>query len=133
MIGTLVVLATSVAIFGWEDVKDNVIGNETKALLEAKQWVTSTYGAYPITISSPDVLKRLDSDNGQSFEFQSIENSFYVSLVTKTINKDDDPQNILLNYLKEKGALNILTQQEEFFVRQRNKHLKILWIFLLCQ
>ena len=72
------------------------------------------YGAYPITISSPDVLKRLDSDNGQSFEFQSIENSFYVSLVTKTINKDDDPQNILLNYLKEKGALNILTQQEEF-------------------
>ena len=116
LIGTLVVLATSVAIFGWEDVKDNVIGNETKALLEAKQWVTSTYGAYPITISSPDVLKRLDSDNGQSFEFQSIENSFYVSLVTKTINKDDDPQNILLNYLKEKGALNILTQQEEFLL-----------------
>ena len=64
----------------------------------------------------PDVLKRLDSDNGQSFEFQSIENSFYVSLVTKTINKDDDPQNILLNYLKEKGALNILIQQEEFLL-----------------
>ena len=116
LIGALVVLATSVAIFGWEDVKDNVIGNETKALLEAKQWVTSTYGAYPITISSPDVLKRLDSDIGQSFEFQSIENSFYVSLVTKPINKDDDPQNILLNYLKEKGALNILTQQEEFLL-----------------
>jgi hypothetical protein len=116
LIGTLIVLATSVAIFGWEDVKDNVIGNETKALLEAKQWVTSTYGAYPITISSPDVLKRLDSDIGQSFEFQSIENSFYVSLVTKPINKDDDPQNTLLNYLKEKGALNILTQQEEFLL-----------------
>ena len=115
LIGTLVVLATSVAIFGWEDVKDNVIGNETKALLEAKQWVTSTYGAYPIDFLS-GCSKRLDSDNGQSFEFQSIENSFYVSLVTKTINKDDDPQNILLNYLKEKGALNILTQQEEFLL-----------------
>ena len=82
------------------------------------------YIAYPITISSPDVLKRLDSDYGQSFEFQSIENSFYVSLVTKTINKDEDPQNIVLNYLKEKGALNILTQQEEFLLDFWNKHLK---------
>ncbi|MBL6648960.1 MAG: hypothetical protein ISP56_01690 [Flavobacteriaceae bacterium] len=114
LIGVFVLISSSIAFFGWEEVKDNVFGNKTKTLLESKDWVTSTYGAYPITISSPDVLIRVDSEVGQSFEFQSLENSFYVSLITKPANNDEDLQNILLNHLKEKGALNILSQQDEF-------------------
>ena len=55
----------SVMIFGWQSVKDSVIGNSTKKLLK-QDWTISTYGAFPITITSPDVLKRLEGTESQN-------------------------------------------------------------------
>ena len=80
-------LVISISIFGWQDVKDTIVGNETKNLLERKDWVESSYGAYPISITSPDVLKRNDSKLGQLFEFQTLEDSFFISVLTKPINE----------------------------------------------
>ena len=107
-------LVISISIFGWQDVKDTIVGNETKNLLDRTDWVESSYGAYPISITSPDVLKRNDSKLGQLFEFQTLEDSFFISVLTKPINEEEDHQAILIENLKSKGALNILTQEEEF-------------------
>ena len=40
--------------------------------------------------------------------------SFFISVLTKPINEEEDHQAILIENLKSKGALNILTQEEEF-------------------
>ena len=107
-------LVASISIFGWEEVKDNLFGNSTKELLQKEDWVESSYGAFPIKLSSPDVLKRIDSKIGQLFSFQNLEDPFSLSISTRPINKDDDIQSILMAKIKSNGALNILTKQEEF-------------------
>ncbi len=109
-------LIASIAIFGWQDVKDNLLGNSTKELLDKEDWYESSYGAFPIIINAPDVLKRNDSKVGQLFSFQSLEEPFTIIINTKPINKEDDIQAILLEELKIKGALNILIQLEEFIL-----------------
>ena len=111
---TFVSLLGSISVFGWQEVKDNLLGNSTKEFLQKEDWVESSYGAFPIKISSPDVLKRSDSKIGQLFSFQSLEDPFSLSISTRPINKDDDIQSILMEKIKSNGALNILTQQEEF-------------------
>lgn len=47
--------------FGYDYLKENVFGYDSKDLLE-KEWVTSDYGVSPITISTPMVLKRQNID-----------------------------------------------------------------------
>ena len=91
-----------------------MFGNSTKELLQKEDWVVSSYGAFPIKISSPDVLIRNDSKLGQSFSFQSLEDPFNLIINTRLFNKEDDIQSILIEKLKTEGALNILAQQEEF-------------------
>ena len=48
------------------------------------------------------------------FSLQGLEDPFSLTINTKPINKEDEIQSILIEKLKSKGALNILTQQEEF-------------------
>lgn len=83
-------------------------------LLQKEDWVVSSYGAIPIKISSPGVLTRNDSQPGQLFSFQSLENPFSITINTRLFNKEDDIQSILIEKLKTAGALNILIQQEIF-------------------
>ena len=80
-------LIISVIIFGWQDVKDNVIGNSTKKLLQ-QDWTISTYGAFPITISSPDVLIRELETENQKFEWGSLNSSVNVIVNIKPIDKE---------------------------------------------
>src|SRR5690606_9561842 len=51
---TLTVLSLK---YGFNYVKDTIIGHDSKELLEG-EWVTSEYGFPPITIETPQVLKR---------------------------------------------------------------------------
>ncbi|WAC00896.1 hypothetical protein N7U66_11675 [Lacinutrix neustonica] len=51
--------------FGFDYVKDTVIGHESKELLEG-DWVTSAYGTPPVTISTPVVLKRMSLPTAQN-------------------------------------------------------------------
>ena len=46
--------------YGFNYVKDTIIGHDSKELLEG-DWVRSEYGFPPLTISTPRVLKRVDS------------------------------------------------------------------------
>ena len=126
-------LILSVIIFGWQDVKDNVMGNSTKKLLQ-QDWIISTYGAFPITISSPDVLIRELETENQKFEWGSLNSSVNIIVNIKPIDKEkkNNPQKTiddLIALLKDKGAENILTKQEEFYLDNGLSALKFLGSF----
>ena len=61
-ISVFLIIATFVGFglkYGFEYVKDTIIGHESKALLEG-EWVESAYGFPPVWIETPRVLKRIN-------------------------------------------------------------------------
>lgn len=54
----LIAITVFVARSGFTEVKDTVLRNPSKLLLEKTPWVTSEYGAPGITLSTPEVLER---------------------------------------------------------------------------
>ena len=54
----LIAITVLVARSGFTEVKDTVLRNPSKLLLEKTPWVTSEYGAPGITLSTPEVLER---------------------------------------------------------------------------
>jgi hypothetical protein len=118
-----------ISIFGLQSTKDFIIGNDTKDLLNKQNWIESSYGAYPINLVTPDVLKRSKSDSGQLFEFQNLDYPVYISVFTKPFSEDEDYQALILNNLKSKKGSNILTQVEEFLTEEGVKSLKFFGSF----
>lgn len=131
LIGTVGVFSYK---YGINYVIDTVTGKDTKQLLEGN-WVTSEYGFPPMTISTPEVLKREDVEVEQSiaqpitktaFSY-ALENQFYVTVSTTTIevnpqaeNKPSAEQNIQkaiednFRALESNGARNILPVNDKF-------------------
>lgn len=131
LIGTVGVFSYK---YGINYVIDTVTGKDTKQLLEGN-WVTSQYGFPPMTISTPEVLKREDVEVEQSiarpitktaFSYV-LENQFYVTVSTTTIevnpqaeNKPSAEQNIQkaiednFKALEDNGARNILPVNDKF-------------------
>ena len=72
LLGTLVGLGYK---YGFSYVKDTILGHESKELLEG-EWVTSAYGAPPIIIATPKVLKRIESPVIEGQENQPKSSSF---------------------------------------------------------
>ncbi len=120
-----------VATKGYDYVKDAYFGNASKELLEA-DWITSTYGFPPIEISTPEVLIRKPIDsinqkadqkdliiNEETFVDGSLFSNIYVVLSTVELKKDVEfdlnkaIEGVYAN-LEEKGAINILSKDEEF-------------------
>ncbi len=91
----LISIASTVAYFGYDYVKDTVIGHPTKELLEG-EWVSSSYGYPALNIETPKVLTRkniralVDStaqDDGaissrDMFVYGSMLDRFYVAVNT---------------------------------------------------
>tara|TARA_B110000444_G_scaffold69568_2_gene65367 strand:- start:2516 stop:4132 length:1617 start_codon:yes stop_codon:yes gene_type:complete len=116
------ILATSISIYGWKNVSDILVGNSTKDLLN-KTWVKSTYGAHPITIQTPNVLKRKDSEqNIQSFEWTSKNSNILIFLKIESGSEkieQEEGQSVvdkLILELEKIGGKNILTKEEEIFL-----------------
>ncbi|QDO95642.1 hypothetical protein FNB79_03330 [Formosa sediminum] len=88
------VFAGFVFKYGFNYTKDTLLGVETKQLLEGK-WVRSAYGYPPITISTPEVLARLetpvpdelkDKIHSTKFGFGTLQDNFSVTVSTlKTV------------------------------------------------
>lgn len=124
------VLATLTAFslkYGFNYVKDTIIGHDTKELLEG-EWVTSEYGFPPIMISTPEVLKRLevpipDDLQGKmrltTFGFEK-GGRFTIVVSTNTLAQAQDSLDINqaiennIRTLESQGARNILTHNEKF-------------------
>ncbi|NER14343.1 hypothetical protein GWK08_12895 [Leptobacterium flavescens] len=124
----LLLIATSFAVahYGFNYVKDTVIGHPTKELLES-EWITSEYGFPAIYMETPKVLKRIKLpipeesaefiDTNQAFLYGSLIDHFYI-LTTSTTFKEGvefDVQKAIdgsISTLEAQGAKNIVVKQE---------------------
>lgn len=125
----------SVSLFGWKNVSDTLIGTPTKTILN-NTWIESSYGAHPIIISTPHVLKRIKSEEiNQVFQWGSIEDVVFISVKSITDNEKLEQKDIqliideLILELKDKGAKNILTKQQDIFIDQGQPAFKIFGSF----
>ncbi|KAB1156000.1 hypothetical protein [Flavobacterium luteum] len=125
---------------GFDFVKDNILGNQSKELLEG-EWVYSEYGNPSVAIETPKVLKRVDLTNTlpkeglalikdmQSFAYGSLISDFYlmVSTVNYKQQAEVDLSNALESSLKMielQGGQNMIVKQEEFNTKQGIKGIK---------
>ena len=137
----VVVLSLGITIVakGFDFVKDLILGNETKELVEG-EWILSEYGNPGVIVETPKVLKRIDAKKElpknayailkemQLFEFGALNQSLYISISTNKfketpnttgenkpaeINFDTVLDGITKNW-QTKGATNMLFKQEDF-------------------
>ena len=138
VLGVLLITITGFVIrSGFTEVKDTVLRNPSKILLEKTPWVTSEYGAPGITISTPEVLERQNvelpeemKDKVQmiTFTFAGINTPIDVVVnSSKFATKPDEsgkekevPIDLLkvaegvLDTFEKNGTKNITTRKEQF-------------------
>jgi len=138
--GFLVVTAgIAVVRYGFEPVKDTVLGHPTKSLLEG-EWVASTYGYPPISLETPEVLKRqspvvppgseTDIQELQAFEYQAPDGIFAIGVASSLYVQQTEPDyertiDAFVRGLESRGAKNIITKDEEFTTVTGVKGVKI--------
>jgi hypothetical protein len=126
--------------YGFNYVKDTIIGHDSKELLEG-DWVRSEYGFPPLTISTPRVLKRVDSKitdainpnvNVTAFNYGSLLERFSITVATskfKTEGKNKfDIEKVVEGSLKmyeASGAQNIITKKDKFVTPNGAEGIKV--------
>ncbi|HKK12874.1 MAG TPA: hypothetical protein VJ945_08570, partial [Flavobacteriaceae bacterium] len=136
LIGTFVGFSIK---YGFRYVKDTIIGNDSKELLEG-DWVNSAYGVPPIYISTPEVLERTEStalDTIQAakttyFSYGSLLGPLDIGVATTKLNVPDTTQIDLnmgiegaLKNLENNGVKNIITQREKFITPNNAQGIKV--------
>jgi len=115
--------------YGFNYVKDSIIGNESMELLEGN-WVHSDYGVPPITISTPEVLKRenpplpkdiKDKTNRTAFSYGSLTDPLSITVTTLRVNPQGenkvDLKEIVEKNLKKwenSDVQNMVVQNEKY-------------------
>jgi len=125
--------------YGFNYVKDTIIGHESKELLEG-DWVRSDYGFPPISISTPKVLERvenkmLDTLQGAKitmFSYGTLLSSLNIGVATTRLNLPDSTQIDLnigientLRTFENNGVQNIVTKQEQFITPNAAEGIKV--------
>lgn len=124
-------LVLCIIIFGYYPVRDTILLNPTKKLLD-KEWFTSQYGSPPVELSSPLILERvLDSADLNKFQMGSISDKFFLSLDFKDVIQTENPSNLdlikneLINEFQESGSKNILVKDDQFTVKSGDTGLRL--------
>ncbi|WP_252735781.1 BatD family protein [Zobellia sp. B3R18] len=127
------------AYYGFTYVKDTVLGHPTKELLEG-DWVSSSYGYPPISLETPQVLKRQETKltpdmkanikDLQMFMYRNDEGFFTVGTTSTTLTQEVEPEfnksiEAFIQNLEKQGAKNIITKQEEFTTVTGVKGIKV--------
>lgn len=113
--------------YGFEYVKDTIIGHESKELLEGN-WVTSDYGFPPVTMNTPKVLERKDVEIPEEAKGKTRTTSFGYELdgklsiivITTVLNQKQKEINAdrfierNLKSMENEGGKNIITMYDEF-------------------
>ena len=119
---------------GFDYVKDLVLGNPTKELVE-KEWLVSEYGNPGITIETPEILKRMNAEKVlpknamalikemQLFGYGTLNADFSIAIATKKFKKPtdvklDDLAEESSKIMESQGATNIIFKQEDFKTNQ---------------
>jgi len=113
--------------YGFEYVKDTIIGHESKELLEGN-WVTSDYGFPPVTMNTPKVLERKDVEIPEeakgkirttSFGYE-LDGKISIIVITTVLNQKQEEINAdrfierNLKSMENEGGKNIITMYDEF-------------------
>lgn len=138
-VGALVLgMASSLAFFGVEKVKDVVFGYPTKKLLE-REWVLSSYGHPPVELETPDVLVRQETTlppdaqelvkDVQTFGYGSYVGNFAIATSSVTYKEQTDPDfeaaiGLTLKTFEDLKIRNITTKQEKFTTKSGIRGLK---------
>lgn len=145
---TLLVIGLAFAMFcfkyGFTYVVDTIFQKETKQLLEG-EWVASDYGFPPITLSTPEVLKRQESvipdelkDKVKRSLFSyELDHKFTIVASSALFSKQQKGPNDVapedkalktiednIKYLESKGARNIINANSEFITPNKAQGVK---------
>lgn len=135
----LAIFTGFVVKYGFDYVKDTIVGNDSKELLEG-DWVNSAYGYPPIYISTPEVLKRMDSQaldtiaQGKTtmFGYGHLLGDVSMIVSTSKYNVPDSTQidlNIAvegsLKTLEQNSVRNLITKREQFITPNAAEGLKV--------
>ena len=125
--------------YGFDYVKDTIVGNDSKELLEG-DWVSSAYGFPPVYVDTPEVLKRTQSaaidtiSNAKTtyFSYGTLLSDINIGVSTTKFNVPDTTKIDLtraasggLQTLENNGVKNIITKQEKFVTPNAQEGLKI--------
>ncbi|MFN8274551.1 MAG: hypothetical protein U0X58_06675 [Flavobacteriaceae bacterium] len=130
----------AVLVKGYTYVKDTIIGNSSKELLEG-EWITSEYGNPGVVISTPHVLTRVDVSKTlpaegmalikemQSFIFGSLKARFMVMISTTKLKQSGEidlnkASEVSMQYYQMLGAQNMIVKQEEFSTKEGLKGMR---------
>jgi hypothetical protein len=125
--------------YGFRYVKDTIIGNDSKELLEG-DWVRSEYGVPPIYISTPEVLQRsenkaldtIQNANITLFTYGSLLSNFNIAVSTAKFNLQGEDK-IDINQAVEgshkmfdnNDVKNVVTKREQFITPNAAEGLKV--------
>ena len=148
IVGVLMTAVTFLILqYGFTNVKDTVLRNPSKLLLEQKEWVKSEYGAPGITLSTPIVLERQtvklsnktsDSIQVVSFAYAGkdtpidvfVSSSKYASQTGQGDKEKEVPIDVLgsseavLDRFEKEGAKNIISRNEQFITPNGQEGIK---------
>lgn len=142
-ISVFLLMATIVGFsikYGFDYVKDTIIGHESKELLEG-EWVTSDYGVPPITVSTPRVLKRMEPPIPEEakqqvdmtmFGYGSLFEGFHVYVITTKVKNLGDNKIELeqiaeqsIKMIEQQGVENMLVKNDKFSTPNGAEGLKV--------
>lgn len=142
-ISVFLLMATIVGFsikYGFDYVKDTIIGHESKELLEG-EWVTSDYGVPPITVSTPRVLKRMEPPIPEEakrqvdmtmFGYGSLLEGFHVYVITTKVKNLGDNKIELeqiaeqsIKMIEQQGVENMLVKNDKFSTPNGAEGLKV--------
>ncbi len=126
--------------YGFKYVTDKLLFNDSLELLEG-EWVNSAYGVPPITISTPEVLKRIEADslnivagpvNFTEFKYGEVLDDLSISLTTAIIkdHKAGEPIDLAqvsekaIQELEKSGIENIFVKTDKFVTPNNAEGLK---------
>ena len=133
LISAFLISATFVGFgikYGFTYVKDSLVGHESKELLEG-HWVRSEYGAPPIMISTPKVLKRelvelpeefKDKLTNTTFRYFSLNSGIDIQVSTTVFNYTEEEKKRLAS--DEEKTKELLAASEKFIERLESQGVK---------
>lgn len=139
--GILLLILTTVgfaSVYGWDYLKDNIIGHPTKDLAEG-QWYRSEYGIPAVIMETPVVLERkevaLPEEAGENikasrfFVYGSMLDRFYMVVNTTLFAQPIDIElekalDGALSTIEQQGAKNLIVKTEGFETEKGIKGIK---------
>ena len=129
LLSLFLIYLTASIIYGFTYVNDKIFQKQNLIFLESDNWVSSSYGAPPITISTPEVLIRntdsltfsvVEASSKSEFSFNNIKDPLYITLTNFKLPENSSSiklQDVMVSSIEtiEKlGVKNIITKFEKF-------------------